>query len=145
MDKIVCEVLQYPAPMVVVTGGEPLLHKLDELCNLLKYNNLQLHLETSGTQPLSGKWDWICLSPKVQQPPLQAVCSLANECKVVIAGSNDFAWAEQNAARVSPHCRLLLQPEWSRRDEVLPLITEYAKQHPKWRVALQLHKLIDIP
>jgi organic radical activating enzyme len=144
VGNIVAQARQTAARRVVVTGGEPLLHDLTPLCNALKNTNLLLHLETSGTQPLSGVWDWIALSPKRQKPPLDAVLQQADELKVVICNELDIVWAEANATRCRPQCHLFLQPEWDNSHTVLPLIINYAKQHPQWRVSLQMHKFIGM-
>lgn len=129
----------------VITGGEPLLHDLTALTDALHARSVRVHVETSGTQPLTGAPDWICLSPKKQKPPLTEVCERADELKVIIADAADFEWAEQQAARVSDTCRLFLQPEWSVREAVMPLIADFVKDHPRWRVSLQTHKYLDIP
>ena len=116
-----------------------------DLCSLLKKNNFQIFLETSGSQPFSGDWDWICLSPKINFPPLPAIYNKAHELKVIIRDSKDFEWAEKNASLVGTNCLLYLQPEWSRRKEVIPLIVEYISKNPKWLVSLQSHKYMNIP
>jgi len=143
--QIVQESIKYPAQICVITGGEPLMHPLDDLCNELHRAGKRTHLETSGTHPLTGKWDWICLSPKKFKSPLDEVVAVANELKVVIYHPSDFAWAEGFAAQVPESCRLFLQPEWSKTNTVLPLIVEYVKQHPKWQISLQVHKYMNIP
>lgn len=145
VEAVVERALKYPARSVVITGGEPLNHNLDMLCSLLKKNNFEIFLETSGSQPLSGIWDWICLSPKINFPPLPDVYCKAHELKVIIRDSKDFEWAEKNASLVGSGCLLYLQPEWSRRKEVIPLIVEYIAKNPKWLVSLQSHKYMNIP
>jgi organic radical activating enzyme len=132
-------------PIVVITGGEPLMHNLDRLTYLLKKEGYQTNIETSGAYPLSGTWDWICLSPKKFKAPLPEVIPFANELKIVIFNKSDFTWAEQYAALVSPQCRLYLQPEWDKAAEVTPLIIDYIKTHPKWELSLQIHKYINVP
>jgi organic radical activating enzyme len=144
VETVIEQVGAYAARTVVVTGGEPLLHPLDRLCRELQKNNFRTHLETSGTATLSGAWDWLCLSPKPQQPPRPDIYSYADELKIVIASLEDFARAEENARRVRPECLLFLQPEWSRRAAVVPPIIDYIRQHPKWRLSLQIHKLLNI-
>jgi organic radical activating enzyme len=141
---LVAQALQHPAKAVIVTGGEPLLHTLDLLCELLTANGFKTFLETSGTAPLSGTWDWICLSPKPQRPPLHHLLKKADELKVIIGNEKDLMWAEANAKQVARHCLLFLQPQWSARKTAIPLIVEYAKEHPQWNISLQLHKLIHI-
>ncbi len=144
-DEIVNRVLGNPAATVVITGGEPLMYKLDYLCDSLKNNGLQVHLETSGSHPFSGSFDWICLSPKRKSPPKQEIFSKANELKVIVFDDTDFAWAEENALLVNPDCYLCLQPEWSRMETVLPDIIEYVLKNPRWHISLQAHKFMHIP
>ncbi|MDR3187657.1 MAG: 7-carboxy-7-deazaguanine synthase QueE, partial [Prevotellaceae bacterium] len=127
-DEIAARAAAFPAQAVVVTGGEPLRYNLNVLCSLLKAKRMHTFLETSGAQPLSGVWDWICLSPKLRQPPLPEIFAQASELKVIVEGEQDLRWAEENAAKVSPSCQLFLQPEWSRHRQVVATIVEYAKQ-----------------
>ncbi|GIV36837.1 MAG: 7-carboxy-7-deazaguanine synthase [Cyclobacteriaceae bacterium] len=133
------------APIAVVTGGEPAMHNLQNLTEALRQGGLRTHIETSGAWPLTGRWDWVCLSPKKFKKPVDAVVQQADELKVIVYNRSDFAWAEDYAGRVKPGCRLYLQPEWSREKTVLPFITEYVKQHPQWRISLQVHKYMNIP
>jgi 7-carboxy-7-deazaguanine synthase len=132
-------------PIVVITGGEPLMHNLDALTAALHKAGYPTNIETSGAHPLSGEWDWICLSPKKFKAPLPEVVPHAHELKVVIFNKSDFAWAEQYAAQVSPHCKLYLQPEWEKAAQVTPLIIEYIKANPQWELSLQVHKYINVP
>ncbi len=132
-------------PIVVITGGEPLMHQLDGLTKVLQQRGYPTNIETSGAHPLSGFWDWICLSPKKFKAPLPEVVQQANELKVVIFNSSDFDWAEKYAAMVSSRCKLFLQPEWDKAALVTPMIIEYIKQHPKWELSLQIHKYINVP
>lgn len=145
IGQLTAEVLKTPAEMVVITGGEPLLHDLDALTSSLKAAGIETNIETSGSSPLSGNWDWICISPKKFKAPLPEVLPHANELKVIIYNRSDFAWGEQYAAQVSPGCKLYLQPEWSRADKMTPEIVEYIKANPKWELSLQLHKYINVP
>lgn len=131
--------------IAVITGGEPLMHHLDKLTAALKNKGFKTNIETSGAHPLSGHWDWICLSPKKFKAPLKEVIDAAHELKVVIFNKSDFDWAEKYAALVNPHCLLYLQPEWDKAVEVTPKMIEYIKQHPKWRISLQIHKYINVP
>lgn len=131
--------------LAVITGGEPLMHNLDELTKALAEKDFQTNIETSGSHPLSGKWDWICLSPKKFKTPLPEVIPSANELKVVIYNNSDFAWAEKFALQVSPSCKLYLQPEWDRAAVVTPLIIDYVKENPQWRISLQVHKYLNVP
>jgi 7-carboxy-7-deazaguanine synthase len=135
----------YPAKSIVVTGGEPLLYNLDYLCHGLHQQGITTFLETSGSSMLSGEWDWVCLSPKKDAPPLPGIFEKANELKVIIEDMLDFDWAEENAGQVSPSCILYLQPEWSLRDSIIPVIVKYIQAHPKWRISLQSHKYMRIP
>jgi 7-carboxy-7-deazaguanine synthase len=145
VDEIVQEAAQHPARIAVITGGEPLMHQLDTLTEALRENGFQTHLETSGSSPLSGHWDWICLSPKKFKFPLPEIMPRANELKVVIFNKSDFDWAEKHAALVSPDCKLYLQPEWDKSDNITPLIIDYIKNNPQWELSLQLHKYINVP
>lgn len=131
--------------IVVITGGEPLMHNLDELTKKLQAAGLKTNIETSGAHPLSGSWDWICLSPKKFKAPLPEILPKANELKVVIFNKSDFLWAEKYAAKVSPDCKLYLQPEWDKAAEITPLMIEYIKANPKWELSLQIHKYINVP
>ncbi|MEG2612846.1 MAG: 7-carboxy-7-deazaguanine synthase QueE [Alistipes sp.] len=133
------------AQAIVITGGEPLLYPLEPLTTALRNRGLQIFLETSGTHPFSGDFDWVCLSPKPQQPPLQEAYARAHELKVIISGEADLVWAEQNAVHVGAQCMLYLQPEWSVAEQVMPLIVEYAKAHPRWNISIQTHKYMHIP
>ncbi len=144
-DAIVERVAECPAKAVVVTGGEPLMYNLDYFCSELKIRGIKTYLETSGAHPLTGEWDWICLSPKKNSPPLQEIFEKANELKVIIQSKGDFEWAEKNAGRVGEQCSLFLQPEWSVRDTMMEPIVEYVKNNPKWLVSLQSHKYMRIP
>lgn len=138
-------VAQSGAHKVVVTGGEPLIHNLHNLCAVLKENNLKLHLETSGAHPLSGQWDWICLSPKKFKTPLPEVYEQADELKVVIYNEKDLDWALDQAKKVSSTCRLLVQPEWGRCQRLTPFIIDFVKAKPQWAISLQTHKYMNIP
>jgi 7-carboxy-7-deazaguanine synthase len=132
-------------PLVVITGGEPLLHQLDELTEQLQSAGFETNIETSGSSPLSGSWNWICVSPKKFKAPLPDVVAAANELKVVVFNKHDFEWAETYAQQVPSNCRLYLQPEWDKKQSVIPLIIEYIKCNPQWELSLQLHKYVDIP
>ncbi len=144
-DEVIERIKENISKAVVVTGGEPLLYNMDYLCQKLKEAHIQTFLETSGSSPLSGIWDWICLSPKRNAPPLPGIFPFANELKVVIHNASDFAWAEQNAQQVGGNCLLLLQPEWSQRGIMTPLIVDYVLKNPKWNISIQSHKYIHIP
>lgn len=130
---------------IVVTGGEPLTWNMGPLTAALRARGMKIHIETSGAYPLSGHWDWICLSPKKAKLPLDEVYARADELKVIVYNKHDFAFAEQQAGQVRPGCHLFLQPEWSVREKVTPLIVDYVMQNPKWQVSLQTHKYLNIP
>ena len=131
--------------IAVVTGGEPLMYNLETLTDALRNAGLRTHIETSGAHPMSGAWDWVCLSPKKFKQPLAEVTACANELKIIVYNKHDLQWAELYAAEVNADCILLLQPEWSRDKEMLPIMIEYVKNNPKWRISLQTHKYMDIP
>lgn len=145
VTDIVSEAKKYPGRLAVITGGEPLMHNLHELTHALKVAGFETNIETSGSSPLSGDWDWICLSPKKFKAPLPEIIPLAHELKVVIFNKHDFDWAETYAAQVNPNCKLYLQPEWDKAEKVLPLIIDYIKAHPQWELSLQTHKYINVP
>lgn len=145
VKELVQWVKNTPAGMVVITGGEPLMHDLGELTRQLREAGLQTNLETSGSSPLSGEWDWICLSPKKFKAPLPGILPLANELKVIVFNKSDFNWAEKFAALVSPQCKRYLQPEWEKSSLMTPLIIDYIKQHPQWELSLQIHKFVNVP
>jgi organic radical activating enzyme len=142
---LVTEVTKTPSKLVVITGGEPLMHNLDALTEALQSAGLETNIETSGSHPLSGSWDWICLSPKKFKAPLPEVVPFAHELKVVVFNKTDFDWAETYAAQVSPNCKLFLQPEWDKAATITPLIIDYIKANPKWELSLQVHKYINVP
>lgn len=143
--QLVAAVLAHPGRDVVVTGGEPLMHALGPLTGALRAAGCRTWLETSGAHPLSGDWDWVCLSPKKFKAPLPDVLAAAHELKVVVFNAPDFAWAEAHAALVPAATRLYLQPEWSRAARMMPALVDYVKQHPRWQMSLQTHKYLDIP
>jgi len=144
-DNIINDAIQYPAKAVVVTGGEPLLYKLDYLCSEFKKKQIGTYLETSGSSPLSGIWDWICLSPKKNIPPLPDIFNIANELKIIIFDNSDFDWAELNATKINQHAKRYLQPEWSNRKKMMPLMVDYILKNPSWNISLQSHKYMNIP
>jgi 7-carboxy-7-deazaguanine synthase len=142
---IIERIIKSGTDSVVVTGGEPLMWNLDFLCSCLKEKKVSTFIETSGAYPLSGEWDWICLSPKKNMPPVNEICIVADELKVIIQDKTDFKWAEKYRGMVNGKCRLFLQPEWSRSESVIPEIVEYIKRNPIWRISLQVHKYMRIP
>lgn len=131
--------------LVVITGGEPLMWNLDTLTAALQAEGIQTNIETSGAYVLSGTWDWICLSPKKTKLPTQSVYDMAHELKCIIYNKHDFQFAEEQAAKVNKKAKLYLQVEWSKRDEMLPMLVEYVKNNPKWSISTQTHKYMDIP
>jgi len=145
VSEIVSNAKKYPGRIAVVTGGEPLMHDCAPLTRELQRGGFQTHIETSGAYPLSGDWNWICLSPKKFKQPLSGPVRMADELKVVIYHPSDFIWAESFADQVKPGCSLFLQPEWSKRETVIPMISSYIMENPKWSFSLQLHKYIHVP
>jgi 7-carboxy-7-deazaguanine synthase len=145
ITNLVQTVKETPAQIVVITGGEPLMHNLGPLTKQLHAAGLRVHIETSGSSPLSGELDWITLSPKKFKEPLAEVLPHAHELKIVVFNKSDFAWAEKWAVQVNAGCRLFLQPEWSKAETITPLIVEYVKAHPSWQLSLQTHKYINVP
>ena len=144
-DQIVANAEKYPGKAVVITGGEPLIYNLDYLTKELQSRGIKTFIETSGAYPLSGTWDWICLSPKKFKAPLPGLAAVAGELKVIVFNKSDFEFAEKYAELVSPGCKLYLQPEWSKAKEVTPLIIDYVMANPKWEISLQTHKFLNIP
>jgi organic radical activating enzyme len=145
ISTLVHEASANPGRIAVITGGEPLMHNLDALTKALHKAGFRNHIETSGSSPISGSWDWITLSPKKFKAPLDEVCRQAHELKIIIYNKSDFAWAEKYAALMNKQCRLYLQPEWSRAAEMTPLIVDYVKDNPQWQISLQIHKYINVP
>ncbi len=143
-DTIVDNAARF-AETVVITGGEPLTWDMGPLTNKLKERGLRVHIETSGAYQLSGQWDWICLSPKKTKLPTEDVYAHAHELKVIIHNRHDFLFAEEQAEKVNGNAILFLQPEWSKKEQMTPLIVDYVMNNPKWRVSLQTHKYLNIP
>lgn len=145
IESILSNAKKHESRFAVITGGEPVMYNLDSLCSKLRESDYYLALETSGAYPLSGVWNWICLSPKKRMAPKGEYYSKAHELKVVIYNQHDLKWAEEHAAKVNNNCHLYLQPEWSKTDEITPLLVEYIKSNPKWKLSIQSHKYISIP
>ncbi len=145
IDEIVSSALAHPARLAIVTGGEPLLYNLDALTTALQKAGFEVNIETSGSSPMSGNWDWVCLSPKKFKAPLNESIAAASELKVVIFNKHDFEWAETYAKQVPASCKLYLQPEWDKANEITPLIIDYIKANPQWELSAQLHKYIQVP
>jgi len=145
IEEIVANAKKNPSRLVVITGGEPTLHNLEELTTKLKKEKFSINIETSGSSPLTGEIDWICLSPKKFKPPLLEILLKAHELKIIVFNKSDFLWAEKYAEKVSLSCKLYLQPEWGKSAIVTPLIIDYIKENPKWQLSLQIHKYINVP
>jgi organic radical activating enzyme len=144
-ESIIDRVIASSADSVVVTGGEPLMYNLDLLCRGLRAGNIKTFLETSGAYPLSGEWDWICLSPKRNMPPVPGIFKMAHELKVIVCDESDFDWAEQCSRQVGSGCMLFLQPEWSVYEKIIHMVVNYVKQNRRWMISLQAHKFMKIP
>jgi organic radical activating enzyme len=145
IEEIVSSALAHPGRLAIITGGEPLLYNLDALTAALKKAGFEINMETSGSSPMSGNWDWVCLSPKKFKAPLTESIAAASELKVVIFNKHDFEWAETYAQQVPASCKLYLQPEWDKANEMMPSIIDYVKTHPRWELSAQLHKYIQVP
>lgn len=145
IEEIVNEAVRYPGRLAVITGGEPTLYDLSELTKQLKAAGFRTNIETSGAHELTGDFDWVCLSPKKFKQPVPQVLKLANELKIVVYNKSDFQWAEKYSELVSEECNLFLQPEWDQSEKMTPLIVEYIKSHPEWRLSMQVHKYIGVP
>lgn len=145
IDAMVAAAKAHPSKLVIVTGGEPLLYQLNPLTDALKTAGFETHIETSGSSPISGNWNWICLSPKKFKIPITTCIKVADELKVVIFNKHDFEWAESFKKEVKANCKLYLQPEWDKSDQMTPLVIDYIKLHPEWELSAQLHKYIQVP
>ena len=145
VDKIVEDIKKYSVKIVVITGGEPLMWNLEYLCKKLRNLDLKIHLETSGAYNLSGEFDWICLSPKKNLKPLNEVQVIADELKVIISNKNDIRWAIDQSNKVNSDCKLYLQPEWSKKEIILPKIIDFVSKNQNWRISLQTHKYMNLP
>ena len=143
--EVVERILKTPARTVVVTGGEPMMYNFDSFCNAMLNHSITTMIETCGAHPFSGRWDWVCLSPKKQKPPVDEAFVYADELKMIVFENEDFAWAEACAKKVRKTCRLYLQPEWSRFNENRHKIVTYAKNNPMWNISIQIHKYLQIP
>lgn len=145
IDQLVLEASQHPARLAVITGGEPLMYNCAPLTEALQHAGFRTHVETSGAYDPTGVWNWITLSPKKFKMPTAAALAAADELKVVIYNRSDFAWAESFVPQLKPGCTLLMQPEWSRQNLMLPQIIDYVKDNPQWQISLQTHKFMQIP
>ena len=145
IEEIVAAAAAHPSRIAIVTGGEPLLHQLDPLTTALKAAGFQTHIETSGSSPMSGSWDWVCLSPKKFKAALPEAIKAADELKVVVFNNSDFAFANFFVNDVAVDCKKYLQPEWEKSDAMTPLVIDYIKANPSWELSAQLHKYIQVP
>jgi organic radical activating enzyme len=145
VEKMVEMALENPGRLAVITGGEPLIYDLGPLTDALQNAGFETNIETSGAYPLSGKWNWICVSPKKFKPPLPEVLQKADEYKVVVYHKSDLEWMAQFLPHLPAHCQLFLQPEWSKSEQILPLLIGYVKENPSWKISLQTHKYLNIP
>ena len=145
LEQMVQNAVASDSPTVVVTGGEPLMWNMGPLTDALHAAGLQVHLETSGAYPLTGTWDWICLSPKKTKAPRSEWYAVAHELKVIVFNNDDFRWAEVHAQEINREAKRFLQPEWSKREKALPEIIAYIERNPTWRLSLQTHKYIGLP
>ena len=143
IEKIIQDASLYKT--IVITGGEPLTWDMGPVTAGLKKVGLQTHIETSGAYTLTGEWDWICLSPKKNKLPLAPIYKEAHELKVIVFNKHDLEFAQEQAAQVGPNCHLYLQPEWSVKDKVVPMIVDFVMANPAWKVSLQTHKYLNIP
>lgn len=144
VEELINDVVHAGSNRVIITGGEPLMHDLQELTVGLRSNAIAVHLETSGVHPLSGEWNWITFSPKKFKRPTEEIFQKAHEMKVIVFHPSDIAWAEELSKKLNSECSLLLQPEWERSEEMLPLIMNFITSHPQWRLSLQTHKYIGV-
>jgi len=145
VEHMVAEAASFTGRIAVITGGEPLMHDLTNLTAELKKEGFRNHIETSGAHPLSGEWDWICLSPKKFKAPQQSVIEVCDELKIIVFHPSDIEWAKTFVPKVKKECKLFLQPEWSRQEEMLPQIISFVKENPEWEISLQIHKFMNIP
>lgn len=145
VDSMLKIVMDAGATRVVITGGEPLMYDLNVLTTAFHRKSIKVFLETSGAYPLTGTWDWICVSPKKFKDPLDSVLARADELKVIVFNKSDFDWAEQHKLKVGSSCKLFLQPEFSVFGKMMPEIISYVKQHQDWHISLQTHKVMLIP
>lgn len=145
VNQLVQDVIDTKIDFAVITGGEPAMYQLQDLTYELNNRGVETAIETSGVYELSGNWHWICFSPKKFKSPKESIYAIANELKIIVFNSHDLRWAEEHASKVNDRCVLYLQPEWGKQDEMLPLIINYVKNNPKWRISLQTHKYMNIP
>jgi len=126
-------------PLVVCTGGEPLLQLDGPLISALHDSGFEVAVETNGTQPAPEGLDWICVSPKAEAP---LVLLAGDELKLVFPQDG----AEPERYRDLEFRNFFLQPmDGPERERNTRLALEYCLTHPQWRLSLQTHKLLGIP
>jgi 7-carboxy-7-deazaguanine synthase len=144
IDEINSWVVNTGTQIAVITGGEPTMHDLKELTTSLKTAEIRTHIETSGTNPLTGNWDWITFSPKRFKKPLEEYFENSHELKIIIAHKNDLRWALELGEKMNPKALLYIQPEWDTRKEMETLCIDFIKENPKWKLSIQTHKYLGI-
>lgn len=142
---LVDEAVASKAPICVVTGGEPAMHDLTALTEGLQAAGIRTHIETSGTHPLTGSWDWVTFSPKRFKAPLDAIYAQTDELKVIVVNRQDLEWGREHAAQLEAPARLYFQPEWDRREQVLEYTVAFVQENTEWRISLQTHKYLGLP
>ncbi|MBL4705813.1 MAG: 7-carboxy-7-deazaguanine synthase QueE [Flavobacteriales bacterium] len=145
VNQLVNETLETNANFVVITGGEPAMYPLDHITKELNNRGIETAVETSGAYELSGNWHWICFSPKKFKAPVPSIYEQAHELKIIVFNIHDLKWAEEHASKVNENCKLYLQPEWGKQEEMMPVIINYVKNNPQWKISLQTHKYLNIP
>ncbi len=143
IDEIIFEAVKY-SKLVVITGGEPLMWNMEPITHKLKKLSIRTHIETSGAYPISGTWDWFCLSPKKNKLPTNEAYKKADELKIIVHNKNDLTFAENQSKKVNDSCKLFLQPEWGKKNKMIPIIVDYVMKNPKWKISLQTHKYIGV-
>ena len=147
-QAVVEAVSQYPASLVVVTGGEPALQLTASLVDALHAAGRRVAVETNGTRPLPACVDWITLSPKAAfVAGAEVVLTRADEIKVLYDGIHD---PDMQLAALRPPLPslLFLQPcdvgDPLRNAQLAAAAVAYCKDHPRWRLSLQIHKILNI-
>ena len=146
VDTLLTEALVYPGRIVVITGGEPLMHDLNALTDAFQAAGFRTHIETSGVcEEFTGSWDWICFSPKKFKEPNTSILPYVDELKVVIYHASDVQWANDWVDKINPNAYRYMQPEWSKQVSMNPLIVDFVKANPTWQISVQTHKFLQIP
>ena len=146
------------AAFIVLTGGEPLHHNLDDFCSIIlkknktnKNNPIKIHIETSGVSDISGSFDWITLSPKRHNPPKDYFLCRSDEIKIVINDKKDIEFASDVRRKIIDieqkssinEKKFFVQPAWNSK-KGFALAIEFAKTNPDWSLSLQTHKYLSI-